>query len=112
MSALRRVLSSPRLFPRLIAVGALVLAMLLCIVPDALAQSGNEVGRNVGDLLRGMATQIYGGIIAVVGLIFLINRRYTELAIFLLAAVVVAWLVFSPDQVADAARGIGRQVLG
>ena len=112
MSALRRVLPSPRLFPWLIAVAALVLGMLLCIAPDALAQSGNEVGRNVGDLLRGMATQIYGGIIAVVGLIFLINRRYTELAIFLLAAVVVAWLVFSPDQVADAARGIGRQVLG
>lgn len=112
MSALRRVLCSPLLFLWLIAVAALVLAMSLCIAPDALAQSGNEVGRNVGDLLRGMATQIYGGIIAVVGLIFLINRRYTELAIFLLAAVVVAWLVFSPDQVADAARGIGRQVLG
>lgn len=96
----------------LVAVGVVAVALLLAVVPDALAQSGNEVGRNVGDLLQGTATQIYGGIVAVVGLIFLINRRYTELAIFLLAAMVVAWLVFSPDQIASAARAIGRQVLG
>lgn len=98
--------------PWLVAVGVVAVALLLAAVPDALAQSGNEVGRNIGDLLQGTATQIYGGIVAVVGLIFLINRRYTELAIFLLAGMVVAWLVFSPDQIASAARAIGRQVLG
>lgn len=102
--------TSPRAW--LVAVGVVALALLLAVVPDALAQSGNDVGRNVGDLLQGTATQIYGGIVAVVGLIFLINRRYTELAIFLVATVVVAWLVFSPDQIASAARAIGRQVLG
>jgi hypothetical protein len=109
MSARRR--TSTRAW--LVAVGVVAVALLLAVVPDALAQqSGNDVGRNVGDLLQGTATQIYGGIVAVVGLIFLINRRYTELAIFLIAAVVVAWLVFSPDQIAGAARAIGRQVLG
>ena len=30
---------------------------------------------------------------------------------FFVAAVVVGWLVFSPDQVADAARAIGERVL-
>ena len=112
MSAERRTFTRARLLPLLVAVAAVALALLLCVVPDALAQSGNDVGRNVGDLLQGTATQIYGGIVAVVGLMFLINRRYTELAIFLVAAVVVAWLVFSPDQIAAAARAIGRQVLG
>jgi len=111
MSAPRRT-SSRTWTPWLVAVGVVAVALLLAVVPDALAQSGNEVGRNIGDLLQGTATQIYGGIVAVVGLIFLINRRYTELAIFLLAAMVVAWLVFSPDQIASAARAIGRQVLG
>lgn len=91
----------------LLAIGALLLA-----APDALAQSGNDVGRNIGDLLRQYATQIYGGIVAIVGLVFLLNRRYGELALFLLAAVIVAWLVFSPDQIANAARAIGRRVLG
>lgn len=93
-------------------VALLAIAALLLAAPDALAQSGNDVGRNIGDLLRQYATQIYGGIVAIVGLVFLLNRRYSELAMFLLAAVIVAWLVFSPDQIANAARAIGRRVLG
>jgi hypothetical protein len=86
-------------------------AVLLALAPEALAQSGNDVGENLGDLLRGYAAQIYGGVIAIVSLIFLINRRYTDLGLFFLAAVLVAWLVFSPDQVARTAREIGDQVL-
>lgn len=85
-------------------VALLAVGLMLLLAPDALAQSGNDVGRNLGDLLRDYATQIYGGIVAIVGLVFLLNRRYSELALFLLAAVVVAWLVFSPDQIASAAR--------
>jgi hypothetical protein len=88
-----------------------VAVLCLWLAPDALAQSGNEVGRNLGGLLKRYAGQIYGGVIAIVGLLFLLNRRYTELALFVLAAVLVAWLVFSPDQVARTARGIGDQVL-
>lgn len=109
MSAARR--TSRRAVIAAVA-GLVVAALLLWLAPDALAQSGNDVGRNLGDLLRQYATQIYGGIIAIVSLVFLINRRYGELGVFLLAAVVVAWLVFSPDQVAAAARSIGRRVLG
>ena len=90
---------------------AIVVALMLWLAPDAMAAGGNDVGQNIGSLLRHYAAQIYGGIIAIVGLIFLLNRRYTELALFFLAAVLVAWLVFSPDQVADAARGIGDQIL-
>ena len=90
---------------------AATLAFGLVLAPEALAQAGNDVGENLGDLLRGYAGQIYGGVIAIVALIFLINRRYTELGLFFLAAVVVAWLVFSPDQVANTARGIGDQLL-
>ncbi len=86
-------------------------ALLLILDTNALA-AGNDVGANVGGLLKQYAGEIYGGVVAIVGLIFLINRRYTVLAMFLLAAVVVAWLVFSPDQVANAARAIGKQVLG
>jgi hypothetical protein len=47
----------------------------------------------------------------VVGLVFLFNRRFTDLAMFFLAAILVGWLVFSPDQVANAARAIGQRVL-
>ena len=97
--------------PLLAATALAIAAVLLTLAPEALAQSGNDVGENLGDLLRGYAAQIYGGVIAIVSLIFLINRRYTELGLFVLAAVLVAWLVFSPDQVAHTAREIGDQVL-
>jgi hypothetical protein len=86
------------------------LAAGLLLAPTALA-AGNDVGHNLGSLLRKYAGEIYGGIVAVVGLVFLINRRLNELAIFFVAAVLVGWLVFSPDQVANAARAIGQQVL-
>lgn len=98
----------------LLAAGAGLVALLVT-APDAcaqVAQSGNDVGRNLGGLLRRWGGQIYGGVVAIVSLLFLINQRYKDLALFFIAAVVVAWLVFSPDQVANAARGIGRQILG
>jgi hypothetical protein len=94
-----------------IAVLALVLAAAALLAPDALAAGGNDVGRNIGSTLRHYAAQIYGGVLAIVGLIFLINRKFTDLAVFFLAAILVGWLVFSPDQVADAARAVGDRIL-
>lgn len=95
----------------LLGVAALGLGMAaLALPPEALA-AGNDVGRNLGSALRRYAGEVYGGILAVVGLVFLLNRRFTELAVYFVAAVLVGWLVFSPDQVADAARAIGNQVL-
>lgn len=88
----------------------LALALTLAAAPAAFA-AGNDIGHNLGSLLRRYAGQIYGGIIAIVGLVFLLNRRFTDLATFFLAAILVGWLVFSPDQVADAARAIAKQVL-
>jgi len=88
-----------------------VLAAALWLAPAALAAGGNDVGRNIGSTLRHYAGEIYGGVIAIVGLIFLVNRKFTDLAMFLLAAIMVGWLVFSPDQVADAARAIGDRIL-
>jgi uncharacterized membrane protein len=88
-----------------------VLAAVLWLAPEALAAGGNDVGRNIGAELRRWAASIYGGLIAIVGLVFLLNRKFTDLAVFLLAAILVGWLVFSPDQVADAARAIGNRIL-
>ena len=87
-----------------------VTLLALWLAPDALA-AGNDVGHNLGSLLRHYAGEVYGGLVAIVGLVFLLNRRYTDLALFFLAAVLVGWLVFSPDQVANTARAIGQRVL-
>ena len=86
-------------------------AAVLLLAPAAALAAGNDVGHNLGSLLRHYASEVYGGIIAVVALVFLLNRRFTDLAVFFVAAILVGWLVFSPDQVANAARAIGQQVL-
>lgn len=92
------------------AAAALVLLVALAFPAFALA-AGNDVGANVSRLLRHDAAELYTGVVAIFGLGFLVNRRYRELATFLMAAVVVAWLVFSPDQVAHTARALGDQIL-
>lgn len=90
-----------------------LVAYALVLFPGAaLAASGNNVGANVASLLRGYATELYGGIVAVVSLLFLVNRRYTELGVFLFASIVVAWMVFAPSEIAKAAEAIGKQIFG
>jgi len=79
--------------------------------PVALA-AGNDIGQNLGGLLEHYAGELYGGIVAAFSLVFLINRRYSELAVFLLAAVVVAWMVFAPGQIGSAAQAVGREIFG
>jgi hypothetical protein len=64
----------------------------LMMFPVAAFASGNDVGQNVANLLKGYATELYGGIVGVVSLMFLINRRYSELVVFC-AAIAVAWMV-------------------
>jgi len=50
-----------------------VIALLL--LPAAAFASDNNVGQNVANLLKGYASELYGGIVAVVSLMFLVNRR-------------------------------------
>jgi len=94
-----------------LAASAVLAAIALMLAPAAALAAGNDVGHNLGWLLRQYAGEVYGGIVAVVGLVFLVNRKFTDLAMFFLAAIMVGWLVFSPDQVANAARVIGQRVL-
>jgi len=94
-----------------LAASAALAAIALMLAPAAALAAGNDVGHNIGSLLRQYAGEVYGGIVAVVGLVFLVNRKFTDLAMFFLAAILVGWLVFSPDQVANAAKAIGQRVL-
>jgi FtsH-binding integral membrane protein len=87
----------------------LALALLLAS-PAALAASGETVGQNVGDLLKSWAAPIFTGVAAMVSLVFLLNRRYNELALFILAAVLVGGFVFAPMAVAQTIESIWRTI--
>jgi hypothetical protein len=90
----------------------LLAALALMLFPAAALAAGKNVGENVANLLKGYASELYGGIVAIASLMFLVNRRYSELAVFLFAAVVVAWMVFASSEIATAAETIGKQIFG
>lgn len=94
-----------------LAAATLAGAITLIAPSVALAAGGNSVGSNLADLLREYAGELYTGIVAVFALVFLMNRKFTELLVFFCGAIVVGWLVFAPGQVADTAKSIAHQVL-
>ena len=85
---------------------------LVAWAPAALAQEGEKVGQNLGDLLGGWASSLFVGIAAIISLIFLLNRRYNELAIFVVAAIVVGGFVLAPESVAGTVKDIWDTVAG
>jgi hypothetical protein len=96
----------------LLFIGALAWMIAVGLLAGSVALAGgNDVALNLGELLKRSAGEIYGGIVALFALPFLFTRRFTELGLYFAAAIVVGWLVFSPDQVANAARAIANQVL-
>jgi hypothetical protein len=89
-----------------IAAFAAPLITSILFAPTALGADGEELGRNLGELLKGWASAAFAGIAALVSLVFLLNRRYNELALFLLAAVVIGGFVFAPAAVANAIENV------
>src|SRR5215510_6530872 len=62
---------------------SLAAVSLLVWAGSALAAGdGEKVGRNLGDLLGGWSKSLYGGIAGLVALVFLLNRRFADLAVF------------------------------
>jgi hypothetical protein len=90
---------------------AIATVSVALLAPASALAAGNDVAHNLASLLRHYAGEIYTGVVAVVGLLFLFNRKFSDLALFFGAAIVVGWLVFAPDQVAAMARAIGERIL-
>ena len=74
------------------------------------AGDGEKIGDNVGKLLGGWAKSLYVGIAAVVALMFLLNRRFADLAVFMLAALIVGGFVMAPNDVAGTIRDIWQTI--
>jgi hypothetical protein len=97
---------------RLLLAFLVILAFVVFVGPElAHAQgAGERVGENVGDLLGGWAKQLYVGLAAVVALVFLLNRKFVELAIYMATAVLVGGFVLAPDAVAGLVKDIWKTV--
>lgn len=77
-----------------------------------LAATGEQVGRNVGQLLGGWARSLFVGVAAVIALMFLVNRRFADLALFMVAAVLVGGFVMAPTEIASTIKSIWQTVAG
>ena len=97
---------------RRILFGTTTLWVWLLISPAYAAGDGERVGENVGHLLGGWAKSLYVGIAAVVALVFLLNRKFADLAVFMLAAVLVGGFVMAPNDIAGVVRDIWQTVTG
>ena len=95
-----------------LAVPLASLVVYLLTAPTALAAPGESVGENVGELLGSWAASLYTGVVAIVAILFLLSRKFTELAVFLLIAVVVGGFVLTPDSAAAAIKGLFDAVAG
>jgi len=83
------------------------------LAPVALAQGdGEKVGENIGNLLGGWAKSLYVGIAAVVALMFLMNRKFADMAVFMLAALIVGGFVMAPNDVAGTVQDIWKTITG
>src|SRR3954465_3015376 len=84
----------------------------LLVAPAYAAGNGERGGENGGPLLGGWGRSLYVGIAAVVALVFLMNRRFADLAVFMLAAVLVGGFVMAPNDIAGVVRDIWQTVTG
>lgn len=90
---------------------AWVLWVALC-APAMAASSGAQVGDNLGKLLQSWSKGLFAGIAGLVALVFLLNRRFSELAVFLVACVVVGGFVLAPNSIAGTVRDIWSTLAG
>jgi hypothetical protein len=79
-------------------------------MPAYAAGDGERVGENVGELLGGWSKSLFMGIAGLVALMFLLNRRFADLAIFMVAAVVVGGFVMAPNDIAGTVRDIWHTI--
>lgn len=88
-----------------------VLTVVLCW-PAFAAGQGERVGENIGELLGGWAKHLYVGIAAIVALVFLMNRRFADLAVFGVAAVMVGGFVLAPEEITSTIRSLWHTITG
>lgn len=93
-----------------LAACVLVVVVFAVLAPEALAASPQHAGQKLGQILRGWAVPLFGGVAAVIAIVFLINRKYSELAIFFAATMLVGWVVLDPSGVAHVGSGIARAI--
>ena len=97
---------------RAVAVFATWVLLSVVSAPALAKGEGERVGENLGDLLGGWAKSLYVGIAALVALVFLLHRKFADLAVFFVAAIAVGGFVMAPNDIAATVRDIWHTLTG
>jgi hypothetical protein len=92
----------------------LVVTWVLVAPANAVAAttSAEQVGSNLGHILTGWAKALFIAIAMFSGIKFLFNHKYSDMAIFVIALVVIGGLIYSPGQVETMIRGFWTSLTG
>lgn len=113
MSTSRRPATSTRLHRfRAAALLAALVSILSAAPAHAASLAQVKVGDNIQQLLLSIAQPVFIGVVAIVSVIFLISRKFGELAVFLVIAVFVGIFVLVPTQGEALITGISRAIAG
>jgi hypothetical protein len=95
---------------RKVLYGWVTMLWLWLLASPAFAGDGERVGENISRMLGTWAKSLYVGVAAIVAILFLMNRKFADLAIFMLAAVLVGGFVLAPREIADTVQDIWRTI--
>jgi hypothetical protein len=84
--------------------------VLLLTAPAHAAGNGEQVGENISHMLGSWAKSLYIGVAAIVAILFLMTRKFTDLAVFMGAAVLVGGFVLAPHEIANTVQSIWQTV--
>jgi uncharacterized membrane protein YgdD (TMEM256/DUF423 family) len=95
------------------ALSAALAAALLLLLPDLASAQQAEAQRpakEIADIIQQWAQYLLPGIAALIALVFLLNRRFNEMAVWLVVVVVVGIVVYSGDSISNLATAIGNAI--
>jgi hypothetical protein len=95
----------------LLLTGATAILVGALAEPSLAAASAKDVGKNLGDLLKTWATEIFGGICAIMACVYVGQRQVGPAVVFFGLALVLGMFVFASGGVSHLVEGLAKEIL-
>lgn len=94
------------------ATAAITAVVLVLAVPAMAFAAGDDVGANLGKMLTGWGAALYWGIGAIVAISLFLGRKYADLMVFGVFALVIGGFIFSHGTVQNVITSMWRALAG
>ena len=93
-----------------VAIATAVLALAIVMAPDCALADTSSIGRNLGNEVKALATGLFLGVAALVGIPVLLRRDFSEGIRLLVLVVVVGAFVFATGAVRQVIADLWRSL--